>query len=134
MFDLVNDVAQYPSFLNWCSGARVEASSPDEMTASIDVGLAGLSQTFRTRNELTPPAGGQSGRIVMNLLAGPFRRLEGGWTFDPSADGGCDVSLALDYELSSTPLRFVLSSVFEEITRSQVDAFVRRADEVYRDG
>ena len=134
MFDLVNDIEAYPAFLEWCTGARVESATPTEVVATVKVGLAGLNQSFTTRNALEPPSGDDAGRIRMELVAGPFRRLDGSWTFRPLPDGGCEVRLDLDYELSLSPLRFALGLVFEEIARSQVGAFVKRAETLYGDG
>jgi ribosome-associated toxin RatA of RatAB toxin-antitoxin module len=48
-----------------------------------------------------------------------------------SPRGGADIELSLDYEITHSPLGFVLAKAFEEVARSQMGAFVRRADEVY---
>jgi ribosome-associated toxin RatA of RatAB toxin-antitoxin module len=133
MFDLVNDIGAYPEFLRWCSGSRVESKSPAELIASVEVGLAGFRQSFRTRNSLTSPAPGSPGKIDMALVSGPFQRLDGVWTFGERTDGGCDVDLTLDYEMKPSPLRMILSAMFEELSRSQMDAFVSRAKQVYGD-
>ena len=37
MFDLVNDVANYPEFLPWCSGSTIIESTPEVMQASLYV-------------------------------------------------------------------------------------------------
>ena len=39
----------------------------------------------------------------------------------------------LDYELSVSPLSMIIAVVFEEIARTQMDAFVERAGEIYAD-
>jgi ribosome-associated toxin RatA of RatAB toxin-antitoxin module len=126
MFDLVNDVAAYPKFLHWCAGARVESVGDKHIEATIDIGIAGLHKSFRTRNALEPPK-----RITMELVSGPFSHLHGAWEFTDAATGGSEIELSLDYEISHSPLGFVLAKVFDEVARSQMSAFVRRADEVY---
>jgi len=126
MFDLVNDVEAYPEFLHWCRGARVEASGEGTVDAALDIGLGGFYETFKTRNTLDRPH-----RIGITLKSGPLRRLEGAWKFADSADGGADVELVLDYEVSHSPLGVVFAMVFEEVARSQMKAFVRRAEHVY---
>lgn len=131
MFELVNDVAAYPEFLGWCAGARIESQSPREMVASVDIGVRGISQSFRTRNTLTRPGDEGEGKVEMKLVSGPFRRLDGAWTFRDSAGGGSDVGLELYYELGFSPLQVVMAALFDEIARSQMDAFIRRAAEVY---
>jgi ribosome-associated toxin RatA of RatAB toxin-antitoxin module len=126
MFDLVNDVEAYPTFLHWCGGARVESADEGHVEATLEIGIAGIHKAFRTRNTLERPK-----RITIALISGPFRRLSGSWEFADSPGGGADVELALDFEMSASPLGFVLAKAFEEVARSQLGAFVRRADEIY---
>ena len=126
MFDLVNDIEAYPTFLHWCAGARVESADARYVEAAIDIGIVGFRQTFRTRNTLERPK-----RITMALVSGPFRRLDGAWEFIDSVGGGTDVELSLDYEISHSPLEFVLAKAFDEIAGSQMTAFARRAEEIY---
>jgi ribosome-associated toxin RatA of RatAB toxin-antitoxin module len=125
MFDLVNDVGAYPEFLHWCRGAKVHHASDEWVEATLEVGIGGLRKELSTRNRLERPS-----RIAIELLNGPFRSLEGEWGFT-EADGGCEVSLRLDFEVSSMPLKFVFERLFEEIARSQVAAFIERAKEIY---
>jgi ribosome-associated toxin RatA of RatAB toxin-antitoxin module len=134
MFDLVNDVAAYPEFLHWCRAARIDQQNPGELIATVDIGLAGIHKSFTTRNRLEPPADGRPGRIEVELVAGPFRRLHGTWTFEDSQPTGSRVRLELEYEISLSPLSMIFSAVFEEVARTQMDAFIRRASTVYADG
>lgn len=126
MFDLVADVESYPGFLLWCRGARICRSNGNSVDAEIDVSVGGIHKTFRTRNTLDRPR-----RISIALLSGPFRRLEGAWTFVDVPEGGAEVELVLDYEVSHSPLAFAFSMIFEEVARSQLSAFVGRAEQVY---
>ena len=88
MFDLVNDVARYPEFLPGCSGSRVIEFSDSAMVASVDVSKAGISKTFTTSNRLADGA-----EILMELVDGPFKKLQGGWYFTPLDDQACKVEL-----------------------------------------
>lgn len=126
MFDLVNDIAAYPSFLPWCRSATVHSDSDTAIEATLDVGIGALHKRFSTRNTLARP-----NRIELALVDGPFRRLSGCWRFDAVAGGGCDVSLELDFEVASRPLKLVFERGFEELARSQLDAFLSRAKELY---
>ena len=126
MFDLVNDVESYPQFLHWCHAARIERSEGDIVEAALEIGLAGVYKTMRTRNRLERPE-----RISIELLAGPFRHLEGEWHFKQRASGGCEVELLLSFDMTSSPLNMVFVPLFEEIVRTQVTAFVERAAELY---
>jgi len=129
MFRLVTDVDAYPQFLPWCDHARVLDSTDQGMTAEVGIKMAGLKQTFTTRNTHVP------GREVqMALIDGPFSNLSGGWTFNPVGDGSqraCKVELNLHYGFSSAALSAVVGPVFDKIASSLVDAFIKRAEQVY---
>jgi len=125
-FDLVNDVERYPEFLHWCKGARIDARHGNTVEATLEIGAFGVQQSFRTRNMLRRPE-----RIGIDLISGPFRRLRGEWRFAPASDGGTDISLSLQFEVTLSPFGTVFARVFEELARSQVTAFIDRAAEVY---
>lgn len=129
MYALVTDVARYPEFLPWCSHARVLSETETGMTAEVGIALKGVKQSFTTRNEHVPDR-----EVRLHLVDGPFSRLEGDWRFTPLGDGtqrACRVDLKLDYGFSSTLLAAVVGPVFDRIAASMVDAFVKRAEQVY---
>ena len=129
MFALVTDVEAYPKFLPWCDHASVLARDEHGMKAEVGISFGGIRQKFTTRNEHVP------GREVkMTLVDGPFSRLEGGWTFTPVGEGAqraCRVDLRLDYAFRSAALAALVGPVFDRIAGSLVDAFVKRAEQVY---
>ena len=131
MFALVNDVERYPEFLHWCHSARVERETEGAIEAALDIGIGGIHKTFRTRNRLKEPGEERPGQIAIELIEGPFRHLEGDWTFRDSTAGGSEVTLDLDYEIRSSPLSMVFAAVFDEVARSQVGAFIKRAAALY---
>lgn len=126
MYELVADVERYPGFLPWCRSATVRQHSKEAVEASLEIGRGPIHKTFTTRNLLTPGV-----RIDMRLVDGPFKHLQGCWRFDELADAGCNVALDLEFELSNAVLRKTLGPVFREIADSLVDAFCRRARELY---
>lgn len=129
MFDLVTAVDDYPKFLPWCDQARVLNRDESGATAEIGIAFGGIRQTFTTRNAHQP------GRQVdMQLVSGPFSRLEGQWQFQPVGDGSqraCRVELNLSYVFSNAVLGKLVGPVFDKIAGSLVDAFVKRAQQVY---
>ena len=129
MFDLVVDVERYPEFLPWCDHGKVLQRVPDGMTAEVGIAFKGVKQVFTTRNEHVP------GREVkLHLVSGPFSRLEGVWTFTPVGGDGqraCRVDLKMSYGFSNALLASLVGPVFDKIAGSLVDAFVKRAEQVY---
>ncbi|MBY7731613.1 SRPBCC family protein [Vibrio splendidus] len=126
MFSLVNDVARYHEFLPGCSGSRVIESSDSTMVASVDVSKAGICKTFTTSNRLADGA-----EILMELVDGPFKKLQGGWYFTPLDEQACKVELKLEFEFSSRMIEMAFGKVFNELTSNMVSAFTQRAKQVY---
>ncbi|EKE82754.1 type II toxin-antitoxin system RatA family toxin [Idiomarina xiamenensis] len=126
MFDLVNDIDAYPEFVPGCVGARVLQQTDDEKVAELQISKAGIRKSFTTRNHLLRPQ-----RIDMSLVDGPFKRLSGGWRFEALDEHACKIIFELDFEFSSRLLGMAFGKIFNEITGRMVDAFVKRADQVY---
>lgn len=126
MFELVNDCESYPKFLPGCSNARLIQREADFLVGELELSKAGMSYRFTTRNALFEPE-----RIELKLVDGPFKKLEGTWQFQPLAAHACKVSLDLEFEIAGRVVSAALSPLFSQMAASQVDAFVKRADEVY---
>ena len=126
MYDLVNAIETYPQFLPWCRSTRVLSRSEDEVRATIEIVKGGVHKAFTTCNRMQ-----QNKMIEIRLLDGPFRHLEGYWRFESLGETGCKVSLDLEFEFSNTVLRMMIGPVFNQIANSLVDAFCKRAGEVY---
>jgi ribosome-associated toxin RatA of RatAB toxin-antitoxin module len=133
MFDLVTDVASYPAFLPWCDRAAVLKRHDDGQTAEISLNFRGLRQSFTTRNTHVQLLGGVM-EDRLQLVRGPFSQLDGTWRFTPvgGADlGSCKIELDLRYDFDNAAMAALVGPVFDWIASSLVDAFVKRAEEVY---
>ena len=129
MFGLVSDVTAYPQFLPWCDRAQVLAQDEAGMRAEVGIAFAGIRQSFTTQNSHVPGR-----QIDLALVDGPFSHLAGHWRFVPVGDGSeraCKVELTLDYAFRSATLASLVGPVFDKIAGSLVDAFVKRAEQVY---
>ena len=129
MFALVTDVASYPQFLPWCDRASVEEETAQGMVAKVGISIAGIRQSFTTCNQHEPDK-----KVSLKLVKGPFSKLEGEWNFLPLGDGSqraCKVEFALSYDFDNGTLAALVGPVFDKIAGSLVDAFVKRASQVY---
>lgn len=126
MFDLVADVERYPEFLPWCAGAAVLARDAETVTARLALARGRVSATFTTRNRLVA-----SEYLEMQLLEGPFNALEGRWDFRAIGEEGSRVELSMSFETRGSLTGLVLGPIFEGICNQLVDAFGRRARQVY---
>ena len=126
MHALVDDVARYAEFLPWCGGTEVLSREGDVTHAEIRIEYRGIRQRFSTENRSQPPH-----LIEMRLLDGPFRQLDGSWHFKPLGEQACKIEFRLHYEFSSRLLEKLVGPVFHYIANTFVEAFVKRAQQLY---
>jgi ribosome-associated toxin RatA of RatAB toxin-antitoxin module len=130
MFALVEDVRRYPEFLPGVVGATLVEQKDAEQIGTLEMERAGIREKFTTRNTLTRPE-----RIDMHLLNGPFRSLEGVWTFLPILEDGVvkgtRVGLTIRFEFRNPLTSMLLSRSFEATFASLIDSFTQRARVVY---
>ncbi len=132
MYALVVDIASYPEFLPWCAKAEVLSREERGMTARLHLAYGGLRHAFTTRNTHEPDRS-----VIVSLVDGPFSVLEGAWRFVPlvlpgaDPEPACKIEFDMRYAFSNRPLELVLSPVFDKVANTFVDAFVKRAAQVY---
>lgn len=126
MFALVDAIEAYPQFLPWCSGTEVLHRDDERTRATLHVNYHGAKQSFTTENAKAPP-----GRMIVRLVQGPFRILDGEWRFNALAEQACKVEFRLHYEFASRFLEMLVGPVFSYIANTMVDAFVKRADDLH---
>ncbi|NTV10261.1 MAG: type II toxin-antitoxin system RatA family toxin [Zoogloea sp.] len=126
MFDLVDHVEDYPSFLPWCGGTELLARTDSITAATIHIAYHGLKTHFSTENDKIRPQ-----HMKIRLTEGPFTRLDGTWDFTPLGGAACKVEFSLHYEFSSRIVEKVVGPVFNHIANTFVDAFVKRASQIY---
>ncbi len=126
MYALVDDITRYPQFLPWCRAAKEVSRTPEAVIASIQVHKGALNTQFTTRNRLLPPQA-----IHLELVDGPFRTFHGEWRFEDIAGKGSRVTLHLRFAFANPLNAWVLEPVFQHTIGTLLDAFVRRARELY---
>ncbi len=131
MFDVVADVKSYPQFVPYCSGMSILSTTALEeghevIEARMSVKYLMLTESFVSRVELNKTAG----KIDVTLLSGPFRYLTNNWIFT-AKENGCEIDFRLHYAFKSTMLAMVAGLAFEKLYANFVDAFERRASQLY---
>jgi coenzyme Q-binding protein COQ10 len=130
MYDLVADVARYPEFLPWTTGARIRSvedrADHQEMLADLVVSFKLFRESFASRVRLYPA----EKRIETEYIEGPFRKMESVWGFR-DVPGGVEVAFATDFEFRNRLLQKAAGVFFFEAMRQIVRAFERRAQQLY---
>ena len=126
MFDLVNDIEQYPQFMQGCRSARVISKTDTELVGELGLAKAGVTQTFVTRNSLIAPS-----RIEMKLEEGNFSKFSAVWQFEALTEAACKVSFEMEFEFKYGLVDLAVGKLLSGSANNLVDALVDRAKLVY---
>ncbi len=131
MFDLVCDVENYPEFVPLCQSLHItshkEKADKTLIVADMTMAYKMLSETFTTQVLMKPA----DLSIDVKYIEGPFKYLDNQWRFKEQEDGTCEIFFMVDYELKSKMLQLAAGAVFDRAFSMFVDAFEKRADEIY---
>jgi len=123
MFNLVDQVEDYPNFLPWCGEAEVIVRTGKITEAKILINYHNVKQSFTTRNIKIFPS-----KMNINLIKGPFKTLKGKWNFIEIEKDTCKIEFELQYEFSNYILDKLISPVFNMIANTFIDNFVAKAN------
>jgi ribosome-associated toxin RatA of RatAB toxin-antitoxin module len=122
LFDVIEAAEHYPRFLPWCVGAVILCRNDDVVSADLEVKLAGMNFSMRTRNPKRRPT-----YMAIHLERGPFRRFEGEWQLTALTPDACKVDFMLDYEFDNGLMTQAAGPMFKRAADTLMDAFVRHA-------
>lgn len=125
LHDLVADVESYPKFLPWCVAARNRAKNGNVLISDLVIGFKMFRERFSSEVTLTP------GRIDVAYKEGPFKYLTNHWIFEPQEDGSTIIDFYVDFEFRSKLLQSVMGALFNEAVKVMVNAFEKRAKQLY---
>ena len=126
MSDLVVDVERYREFLPWVAGAEVHEKTERDLQASLVMERAGIRQGFTTRNVMQRPDW-----MSLELVNGPFKQLNGLWTFTAIGSSGTKIVLDMKFEFANPVASMLFGRAFEQSVGELIDAFVARARKVH---
>lgn len=125
MQDMIVDVAKYPDFLPWCMGARLYKVEEGNFHADLIIGF----KMFRER--FTSHVCHEKGSVKIEYIKGPLKYLHNHWTFKNLEEGGCEVEFMVDFEFKNKIFEKLVGGLFTEAVTRMVDAFEKRAEELY---
>ena len=126
MYDLVNDIRAYPEFLPMCDDIEIIKEGETEKEAILKIKSGFVKLDFGTHNTLV-----KDERIQINLVKGPFKTLTGDWRFKQLTDTTSEVSLNMEFTFENKFVEMALGPVFKGLAEKMLDAFCKRAKEVY---
>lgn len=128
VFNLVADVARYPSFLPLWKAAQVLDGDATSYRTRQSLGIGPAKLDFVSQTDLWYPE-----RIVVTSQDGPLRNLRMEWTLEDKAEPGrCLVTLDLIIDVHSKMLRNLLKATYGEMAPKLISSFEARAKAVDR--
>ncbi len=122
MYELVSDIESYPQFVKFCCAGRLDAIHDDGYTATLEYQVGKFRKSFTTRNRTKPHS-----EILMKLVSGPFKKLDGKWSFISVGQNRCQVKFEVDYEFSSKAAEFALGRFFKSLPKMMLESFHNEA-------
>lgn len=126
MYDLVNDIRSYPEFLPMCEDIEMIKEGETEKEATLKIKSGFVKLDFGTHNTMI-----KDEHIHLNLVKGPFKTLTGDWVFKPLSATTSEVSLKMEFTFENKFVEMALGPVFRGLAEKMLDAFCKRAEEVY---
>jgi len=125
LFSVVADVKEYPSFVPWCSGARVRHEDSRELIADLEIGFSVFKESFTSQVTLDRPR-----QVQVRAIEGPLEHLTNIWTFTPAGDE-THVDFVIDFQFKSHLLDHVANDMFYEAATRMMNAFESRVHLVH---
>jgi coenzyme Q-binding protein COQ10 len=120
LFEVVANVKDYPSFVPWCSGARIDREDPREIIAELVIGFGPFQESFTSQVTLDRPR-----QVLVRSIEGPLEYLTNTWTFTPLGEKS-HVDLVVDFQFKSHLLDHVANGMFHEAATRMLNAFEAR--------
>jgi len=131
LFELVSDVRRYPDFIGPITGMRIlkqsENGQSTDLTAEARVRYKFVSESFTTR----VLAYGDTRKIDVSFVSGPFRVLENKWRFHGLSDGSSLVEFHIKAAFKNPVLQMMLMKNRARASQSMINRFSTEADKRY---
>lgn len=126
LFNLVVDVDSYPDFLPWVIAARIRRRENQTVWVDLTIGTGFLRKSFSTVAQLEPPH-----RIDIKSYDALFERFEQKWNFESATEGGTNIGYYVDFKFRSRLLQTLIGASFADRATTMVEAYRRRARQLY---
>ena len=126
IYDLVIDINSYHYFLHWCLSAKEYGTNKKKFVADLEIGYKFLKESFSSEVLANSPK-----RIFSTAISGPFKVLNNEWQFKDLSNNKCEVQLKIEFEFKSALMHGMIGKIFENSSRTMIDAFEERAKSLY---
>jgi len=129
VFDLILDVESYPEFVPWCESTTIISKTDQEIIAKMKVNYKGFTESYTSR--VTTNKTDKNLLVEVKAIDGPFKFLYNYWTITEENEG-CKVDFQIDLEFKSFVLDKMMGLFFTNAADKMIEAFERRAKELFK--
>jgi ribosome-associated toxin RatA of RatAB toxin-antitoxin module len=120
VWDLINDVESHPQLMDHVESCEVVERGIDYRVTAWVVDLKGCVMRWLEREEIDH----ERRRIEYRQVKGDMDRFQGHWQVDPLADGGCRVTLSVDFDIGIPQLAEMLGPIAENAIRNSATSML----------
>ena len=131
LIEMVLDIEKYPEFVPWCLNGKIHSKSDKgdkiEITADLTIGKKFFNQTYKSLVIYDK----SSDLIHVTNIGGPLKHLENKWFFKQKGKNS-EINFHVNFELKNKILNALMIKSFDIGLKKIVDAFEKRAIELFK--
>jgi ribosome-associated toxin RatA of RatAB toxin-antitoxin module len=123
VFDVLNDVEEYQSFIPFCIGSKIIEENDDEIKASLRLSFMGTSTQFISNNKYK-----SNEFIEMNLVEGPFSFFKATWIFKRIYNDETQLTFKMSYTILNPMIDLLFSKNIDVVSQRIIEAFKKKIE------
>jgi len=130
LIEMVLDIEKYPEFVPWCLDSKIHDKTDKGDTIEIKADLTIGKSFFRDTYKSFVIYNKSEDSIHVTNIDGPLKHLENEWLFRQEGDAS-EVEFNVDFELKNKILNVLMIKSFDLGLKKIVDAFEKRAIQLF---
>lgn len=123
VFDVLNDVEEYQSFIPFCIDSKIIEENDDEIKASLRLSFMGTSTQFISNNKYK-----SNEFIEMNLVEGPFSFFKATWIFKRIHNEETQLTFKMSYTILNPMIDLLFSKNIDVVSQRIIEAFKKKIE------
>lgn len=123
VFDVLNDVEEYQSFIPFCIDSKIIEDNDDEFKASLRLSFMGTSTKFISNNKYK-----SNEFIEMNLVEGPFSFFKATWIFKQTHNEETQLTFKMSYTILNPMIDLLFSKNIDVVSQRIIEAFKKKIE------
>ena len=123
VFDVLNDVDDYQSFIPFCSQSTIIEQTEDKLKASLQLSFLGTSSELISENTFK-----KNESIDMEFVKGPFKTFHAKWFFNFINENETELRFKMSYSIVNPITELMFSKNIDVVSQRIIEAFKRKIE------